>query len=278
MRVRGLVLLGVAILGALGTAAWADTTRCDRINSVPTTINSPGVYCLDRHLGTGLTSGAAITIASDDVTLDLGGFTLAGTADPASTAIGIHAVGRQNVTIRDGTVRGFEEGISLSGGSNNLVERIRAVGNQLRGIGNVGGERNIVRHSQVLQTPGRQGAASPPSALGVGGTGSRALDNDVFGFPGLAGPGGDLVGVGIAVGGTGVVVQGNRIGNPPGAGPSFGIVVDPGSADVLVIDNRITTVGTGVDAPLGAARCRDNLFAASVTTPMDVCDSVANNN
>ena len=277
MRVRGRILSGVAMLGVLGTAAWADTSRCDRINSVPTTISSPGVYCLDRHLGTGIVSGAAITIASDDVTLDLGGFTLAGTAGPTSTAFGIHAVGRQNVTIRDGTVRGFEEGISLSGGSNNLVERIRAVGNQLRGIGNVGGERNIVRHSQALETPGRLATGFPPSALAVGGTGSRALDNDVFGFPGLGGPGGDLVGVGIAVGGSGVVVQGNRIGNPSGAGPSFGIVVDPGSADVLVIDNRITTVGTGIDAPFGAARCRDNFFA-SVGTLMDVCDSAGNNN
>jgi hypothetical protein len=261
------------MIGALGSAAWADTSRCDRINSVPVVINSPGVYCLDRHLSTGIASGAAITIASDDVTLDLGGFTLAGTAGSSGAAIGIHAVARQNVTIRDGTVRGFEEGISLFGGSNNLVERIRAVGNQLRGIGNVGGERNIVRQSQALQTPGRLGAGTPPSALAVGGTGSRALDNDVFGFPGL----GPATGVGIAVGGTGVVVQGNRIGNPPAAGPSFGIVVDPGSADVLVIDNRITTVGTGIDASVGAAKCRDNFFA-NVGMPMDDCTDVGNNN
>lgn len=274
MRVGGRVVLGVAMIGALGSAAWADTSRCDRINSVPVVINAPGVYCLDRHLSTGIASGAAITIASDDVTLDLGGFTLAGTAGSTGAAIGIHAVTRQNVTIRDGTVRGFEVGISLFGGSNNLVERIRAVGNQLRGIGNVGGERNIVRQSQALQTPGRLGAASPPSALAVGGTGSRALDNDVFGFPGLAGPGGDLVGVGIAVGGTGVVVQGNRVGNPPAAGPSFGIEVDPGSADVLVIDNRITTVETGI---AGTAKCRDNFFA-NVPTLMDACADLGNNN
>ncbi len=206
--------------------------------------------------------------------LDLGGFTLAGTAGPSTAAIGIRAVDRQNVTVRDGSVRGFEEGIALNGGSDNLVERIRAVENQLRGIGNVGGERNIVRQSQAFQTPGRLDAGTPPSALAVGGTGSRALDNDVFGFPGLDA----ATGVGIAVGGTGVVVQGNRVGNPTGAGPSFGIVVDPGSTDVLIIDNRITTVGTGIFIPSGTgAKCRDNFFA-SVAVPMDGCTNVANNN
>jgi hypothetical protein len=46
--------------------------------------------------------------------------------------------------------------------------------------------------------------------------------------------------------------------------------VDPGSLDVLVIGNRITTVGTGIDAPLGAARCLDNFFSG-VPLEMDVC-------
>jgi hypothetical protein len=274
MRVGDRIVLGLAVIGGLTTAAWADTGRCDRIRAVPTVISSPGVYCFDHHVGTGITSGAAITIQSDDVVLDLAGFTLAGTAGPAGTARGIVAVGRRNVTIRDGTVRGFEAGISLSGGQNNLVERIRAEGNVLRGIENVGGERNVVRQSQVLDTPGRLGAAPPvpPSALGVGGTGSRALDNDVFGFPGK----GAAIGVGIAAGGTGVVVQGNRVGNPPSAGPSAGISVDPGSVDALVIDNRITSVRSGVVAD-GAPKCRDNFFAG-VATLLDSCVDVGNNN
>jgi hypothetical protein len=270
MRVGGRVALGVAtvaMLGAVGTAAWADTSRCDYITNVPKVISKPGVYCLGRHLSTGIASGAAITIASDDVLLDLSGFTLEGTAGPAGTAFGIEAVGQQNVTVRDGTVRGFQDGISLSGGINNLVERVRAAGNTLRGIGNVGGERNVVRHSQVLDTPGRLADGEPPSALAVGGTGSRALDNDVFGFPGL----GSFVGVGIAVGGRGVVVQGNRIGNPS-LTPSFGIVADPvpTSVDILIIDNRITTVETGVNAISAVARCRDNFFSG-VTVPEVNC-------
>jgi hypothetical protein len=130
------------------------------------------------------------------------------------------------------------------------------------------------RQSQVFDTPGRLGELplSPPSALGVGGTGSRAVDNDVFGFPGR----GFANGVGIAVGGIGVVVEGNRVGNPDGAGPSIGIAVDPGSTHVLVIGNRITTVTTGVLADT-VTRCRDNFFGG-VGTPMDTCDDVANNN
>lgn len=275
MRVGGRIVLGLAVIGALEAAAWADTVKCDRISSVPTAISSPGVYCLDRHLTTGIASGAAIVIQSSNVTLDLAGFTLAGTAGPAGTAFGIQAVGRRNVTIRDGTVRGFEEGISLSGGANNVVERIRAERNTLRGIGNVGGERNIVRQSQVFETPGRMVGPTffAPSALAVGGTGSRAVDNDVFGFPSTAA----VNGVGIAVGGLGVVVQGNRIGNPKDAGPSIGIAVDPGSSHVLVIDNRITTVETGVLAD-ALTRCRDNFFAGITGLLMDSCTDVGNNN
>lgn len=79
-----------------------------KITSVPYTIANSGFYYLGRNLiYSG--SGTAIYITADDVTLDLMGFSLTNSGTPGSK--GIFMVGRTNVEIRNGTVRGFLNGI-----------------------------------------------------------------------------------------------------------------------------------------------------------------------
>ena len=78
--------------------------------------------------------------------------------------------------------------------------------------------------------------------------------------------------MGIAAGGRGVIVRGNRVGNPKEAGPgAIGIAVDPGSSHAL------TTVETVVLAD-ALTRCRDNFFAGITGLAMDTCVDVASNN
>lgn len=78
------------------------------ISSIPTTITQPGFYYFTKNLSH--TSGAAaIDVQADDVTIDLMGFVLDGNganADGVST-------GNTNVTIRNGTIRSFSNGINL---------------------------------------------------------------------------------------------------------------------------------------------------------------------
>jgi hypothetical protein len=74
------------------------------ISSAPFIIKQPGSYYLTTNLT--VSGGDAITITTNDVTLDLNGFTISSTANPAS-GIGILLSGRlRNITIQNGFIRG----------------------------------------------------------------------------------------------------------------------------------------------------------------------------
>ena len=90
-----------------------------KITSLPFTISYPGFYFLGGNLTYSGTSGGAITIAADNVTLDLMGFSLTGPGASSST-IGVSMSGRTGVEVRNGTVSGFATGVyenSLASGS-----------------------------------------------------------------------------------------------------------------------------------------------------------------
>jgi hypothetical protein len=140
-RIMRLVVFMAAAVLLGGGAAWADgdfyviagggAPMGTKITSVPCSISSPGFYYLTGNLTySGSLVGNAITVTSDDVTLDLMGFSLTNSYAPGST-IGIDMYGRSNVEVRNGTVRGFFYGVregSMSG-NNHRVLNLRANGN-----------------------------------------------------------------------------------------------------------------------------------------------------
>src|ERR1039458_625653 len=82
------------------------------ISSVPFTITQPGSYYLTKNLA--VTSGNAIVISAEDVTLDLNGFTLSSPeASPAGTGILLNGT-KRNIAIRNGFIRG---NVTVSGGT-----------------------------------------------------------------------------------------------------------------------------------------------------------------
>jgi hypothetical protein len=87
------------------------------ISSLPALIVTPGSYYLAADLR--VSSGDGITINSDDVSLDLHGFTLSSTASPAS-GVAINITGaHQNVVVKNGHIRGtttFAAGVFTTGG------------------------------------------------------------------------------------------------------------------------------------------------------------------
>jgi hypothetical protein len=80
-----------------------------KITSLPYTINAPGAYYLGGNLSCSASVGNGITINSDDVTLDLMGFTLTYTGSGTDNP-GISMNTRTNVEVRNGTLRGWPGG------------------------------------------------------------------------------------------------------------------------------------------------------------------------
>ena len=78
---------------------------------------------LTSNIGPCYTAG--LTVAADNVTLDLGGHGVVGFQDPRGelngTVVGIDLPQRSGVTVENGTVSGFNAGVHIGGGSGNTV-------------------------------------------------------------------------------------------------------------------------------------------------------------
>ena len=126
MKLKSLLLAAV-MLAPLPAAAQA----CTQINSLPATLNSPGKYCLAASHTVNMTSGNAITIASNDVTLDCDGNTIKNTATSNNgSSTGVYVSSRNGITIKNcRIVGGFTNGIDmfqlLSGANANYYNTIQ---------------------------------------------------------------------------------------------------------------------------------------------------------
>src|SRR4249919_2938083 len=91
---RQLLALFALCLGWTITPAQAETfhTCGTVIASVPTVISTQGLFCLSHDVNTSITSGNAIAINTNNVTLDCNGYKIGGlAAGAASLARGVYA-------------------------------------------------------------------------------------------------------------------------------------------------------------------------------------------
>lgn len=104
------------------------------IKSLPYTISSPGFYYITKDLSCASTNHG-ITVEADNVTIDLMGFSLIGACAVAAFD-GIYMDTRENVEIRNGTVRDFSgNGINEpTGGKGHRIINIRVKDNSAGGI------------------------------------------------------------------------------------------------------------------------------------------------
>ena len=231
---------------------WAETTDCKREITGTDIIDSSGVYCLTNdfeYTGT----GKAIEITANDVVLDLNGHTISGpavatTPDFGTSANGIVAVERKNVTVKNGTIKGFYYGVVLSlyrGTSGYLVEGITADSNTNHGIF-VRGEGAVVRNNRVFNTGGSTVVSYARGIELYYADGARVLNNDVSDTESVAN--GNVRGI-IVLYSANTVISGNRISetNGPGTGQASGLVVSASSDNALVEGNfvRETTSTSG---------------------------------
>ena len=260
-------LAALLVLGGLffaPTSARAETfhTCAGFITSLPATISTQGVWCLKQDLTTAITSGGAIIIATNNVTIDCNDFKLGGLqAGNGSTASGIFANGYVNANIRHCNVRGFNIGVNLENGSGHLVEDNRLDQNLYIGI-YVDGDNNRVRRNAVYDTGGHSGYTDSyginvtgdvidntvsgvfaatlntnPHGIAITGSGSEARDNRVGGLV-VAGAGSAY---GINASGTGIRLVGNQIA-AAALTPGYGILGN--GVNTACSENAVTYFGT----------------------------------
>ena len=176
-----------------------------------------------------------IIVGADNITLDLNGHTVAGT--PASgDQGGVVLVGRTGVTVRNGTVRNFDVGVVIEGGSNNTVEGVNAVDNiSFEGATvNRGGDGIAIlssRNNRIL----RNNAVNNGPYSGIG------IYSDIDGAH-SRGTGG--VSSGNVVDGN--VVEGNiqgRTRNNVVNNDNIGIRLEPGNTGNFILNNRVNNNG-----------------------------------
>lgn len=220
--------------------AQAETVNCTAITALPHTITTSGTYCLTGSLSTSITSGTAIRIDTDDVALDLNGFTLDGSGGgAASIAHGISSYGRSNITVRNGTLKGFYSGAVIHSltapyddARANIVEDLRVTGSLQKGIV-FSGTGSIVRRNIVSNTGGTTTYPSlPVYGIHVRGAGNLVTDNRVLDTDATLEANTDAAGIYITYS-PGLVIRGNTVSNTVASGTSYGIRVNVAGASLL---------------------------------------------
>jgi parallel beta-helix repeat protein len=177
-----------------------------------------------------------IVVGADNITLDLNGRTVAGT--PASgDQGGVVLVGRTGVVVKNGTVRAFDVGVVIEGGSGNTVENVSATDNiSFSGTTNRGGDgiailssgNNRVRNNRTVNN-------GPFSGIGIYSEVDSAHPRSTSGVSS-----GNVV--------QNNVVQGNIQGRTPNNvvnNDNIGIRLEPGNTQNQILDNQVS--GNGLD-------------------------------
>ncbi|GAB3373668.1 hypothetical protein GCM10027431_25560 [Lysobacter rhizosphaerae] len=246
------------------------------IDSLPVTISTPGTWCLRHDLATAITSGRAITINSNNVTIDCNHFTIDGlAAGPDSLAGAIFSEDRRHITVRQCKIRGFGAGVDLdanflSTGGGHLVEDNQLDLNIEYGLQVIGGEKSVVRRNVVRDTgPSSLFAATmimigsidiiDNTVIGSVGTGIFAYLNTAGSVRGNRVRDVARVGIALTENGESVVVTGNHLNANPGHSPGgFSTIgLRCGEAPGPVFANIIV----GFDSPVVGCNAFDNKIA-----------------
>jgi hypothetical protein len=237
---KSLQIVMVITAGCISSAAaLAETTACTPITALPASISASGIYCLRTDLMTSISSGSAIEITANFVTLDLNGWRLGGGgAGMGTNAKGVHALDRRGITIRNGNIKGFLLGVYLESNgasTSHLIEDIRADGNTKFGI-YVEGGNSIIRNNQVSNTGGSTSGGGMNAAYGIAswGSGNQILNNGVSATKASLG---SSVAYGIDSGYPDTLIAGNRVFDTEST-QSDAIGIHAGQGNI-VADNQV---------------------------------------
>ena len=219
----GFLLLVMSLwLGAARVASAAESyDNCTGfITSLPATISTQGTWCLKQDLATAITSGYAVYINANNVTLDCNGYKIGGLAAGLSTsATGVYS-GMLNVSMKRCNIRGFYFG-GYFNGSGHVIEDNRFDNNTFTAL-DIEGDGSIARRNRIFDTGGTTANHYAYGIFAVYAV--DILDNTVSGV--VSAPGGDGDAYGIATtGDSGGTIRNNRVRGliAAGTGKSMGI-------------------------------------------------------
>jgi parallel beta-helix repeat protein len=274
----GLVMIACGLFVSSGAQAAESYDNCtDFVDSVPATITTQGVWCLRKDLSTAIITGAAITIAAHNVTLDCNDFKLGGlAAGNESQAYGVYANDRLNATVRNCNVRGFYNGIYLNHGAGHLVENNRLDNNLVTAVSLVSASNSIIRNNRVHDTGGYVDNSARFGIYAYSGDAVEITDNTVAGVIGTAGYYNDVTGIqrGNYIQASGASfasshITGNRVSGliPTGAGKVASGIKSANygntSAMALIADNHVVMTvpvagSTGISCVYSGVSMRNN--------------------
>jgi hypothetical protein len=208
--VVALLTVGAAPITAGVAAAAGGGVRCGQ--TVTASIR------LTKDLGP--CAGDGLVVTKNGVTVDLGGHTLRGDGDPVNTAdqVGIRLSNVTTVSVQNGTVRDFNAGIAIEGGSRNTVTDMTVTNNtgtgtSLHGDGVVldATTNNRIRHAAITHNGPFDGVLMTHAATNNRVLASSVNDNNILSvIPGTADTQVDW-GFNIDSGSSGNVIDGNQV-------------------------------------------------------------------
>jgi len=220
------------------------------VRSLPATITTQGVWCMDRDLATNLASGNAITIATNNVTIDCNAFKIGNlAAGPGTEADGVRATARLNASVRNCNIRGFRYGVAFIDGSGHLVEDSRFDNNTQGGI-LLTAAGSTIRNNLIIDTGGATSAATAVLVL----NGVDILGNTI---DGVVSTGNSSIARGIYAVGSGSIT-GNRVSGLAANSNQLGIET---AGRGVIRDNDVYGPGPDVIGGIGIL-CANNLGMA----------------
>jgi len=281
-----LSLIALALLFGAPHAAQAETynTCTGFITSLPTTISTQGTWCFNKDLSTAITGGNAITIGTNNVTIDCNNFKLGGLAAGIGTAaVGIVAVDRQNTTVRHCNIRGFYSGVDFhgSGGANigggHIVEDNIFDGNTYYGI-SVSGDGSVLRRNRIINTGDSTVSDGPAGVYSFYGV--DVIDNTISGVVSRSGSNASAFGMFLSPIGTSTV-RGNLVSGlvPDGSGSAIGVEMNT-VARYILSENEVLGSGSagsvGLECFNTLGRAKDNVVTG-FATGIQACGNAGGN-
>ena len=273
------LLLALLLSLPRGAQAAESYDNCNNyITSLPAVIGSQGTWCLKNDLTTAITSGNAITVNTNNVTIDCNDFKVGGLAAGVGTvAIGIAAANHLNTTVRHCNIRGFYYGIYFSGagGGGHAVEDNRFDNNTYIGI-DVEGDGSVIRRNRVFDS----GLSTQNNfAYGIVSVHSvDILDNTISGVTATVGGSGSAFGIVTSSNSNGQI-NGNGVRDvlKDGSGGEYAIF-NTSSDRLGMRENSIvgSGSGTGLTCSTANASARDNLISGFTTAIATCTDSGGN--
>ncbi len=229
--------------GFVALMAVQSAFACTPITAVPYTISAPGKYCVTGNL-TVAAAGSAITINTDNVTLDFGGYELSGVGIMGGSNNGITLVNRNNIVIRNGSLRAFDAGVYSVTGLNVTVEdmSISSVGS---GISTINGSHYSFRSNRIFDAlyRGISLSQSLPFLINAQDQVANVSDNEISAIGGVNQASSSVV-YGIYAQYNVSIVSNNKISGVRGATGSAGIYLARGS---VAVGNTILAASIGIN-------------------------------